>query len=92
MAWDRWLVVVVMGGGALVQSMLFVDAWVHRRSDESRRAFERLKIVEDHLTRIQSKASSDAGKWQAFIGNVQVRLALVEQHCRIYHGDNGGNS
>ena len=86
MDWSRWLTVILVGGGALIQCALVIDAWVHRRADGERHAIDRIERLEATFERIRARSSEDANSWQKFIGDTSIRLALIEQQCRLIHG------
>ncbi len=91
MTWDRWITVVFLCGGGLVQVGLFIDAWVHRRADGERQALARLDRLEKDLEKIRAKTSDESGQWQRFIGDVSVRMALIEQSCKTNHHEAKGH-
>lgn len=96
MGLDRWVTVIVVAGGAFINVALVVDAWVHRRSDEDERARARLDLLERTLELIRGKASDEAGKWQVFIGEITIRVAILEERVRALarhvDGNRYGNS
>lgn len=81
MSLDRWITIVILAGGALIQVALAVDAWVHRRADLEQKADGRLERLEADFAKIREKSSDEAGRWQIFIGQIEVRMAIVENIC-----------
>ena len=61
---------------------LAVDAWVHRRSDADERAKQRLDLLEKAHDLIKAKASDEANRWQKFIGEITIRVTLLEERIR----------
>lgn len=58
-----------------------------RDTEERRRRLER---VEGLIARIEAKASEDGGKWQHFIGDITVRLTILEEWRRNGNGYSRG--
>lgn len=83
MSWDRWITIIVLVGGVVINMALAVDAWVHRRSDADDRAKARLDLLEKAHDVIRAKASDEASKWQKFIGDITIRVALLEERIRM---------
>lgn len=81
-ALSPWASVALIAGGMLFQVLLAIDAWVHRRSDGERDATQRLDRLDRQFAKIEAKASEDAGKWQAFIGRVEVDLAVIKEKLK----------
>lgn len=74
-----WLGVIGQYGMAIIMALLGVDAWVHRRTDAEGSAKARLDVLERTFDKIAAKSSEEANKWQIFIGESRVAIAIAQQ-------------
>lgn len=77
MTLGNWIAVAALGLQGVINLVLLIEGYLHRRTDAADRE-RRLAEVEETLRIIEAKASGDAAKWQKGIGEMTERLARVE--------------
>lgn len=77
-----WMALALASAGWIMNALLGIDAWVHRRGVEGSDHGNRIQALERELDAFHQKMSDHGDAQQKRIGGMELQIARMEEHLR----------